>query len=414
MTVLRSDAPLILVDAYSTGAFLARSLAEKRPLLHVRSRAAMPPAFASSCPKELFEEDFGLVEMGWEPLLAALAARRPGAVLTGSEFGVELADRLAAALGLAGNDPTSSAARRNKALMVERVALAGLPVAIQQRVDTVKQALDWYARAGQPSVVAKPLDSAGSDNVFICHDREALSAAVTAILGGTNLMMCDNRQALLQEYLIGPEYVVNSVSHAGRHWITDVWRCTKALTAEGRKIYDHEDLLQEEAPELPSLLAYAEGVLDALGIVHGPAHTELILTERGPRLLETGARLSGLACPGALQSATGNDQVALTGLTCLAPAKLTTHPQRYRLQRHARTLSLIAHRAGTFAQSEALARLQALPSFYTARFRFAEGAAIAPTIDLNSSPGAVFLVHSRAEQIEADYRAWRDWERKGL
>ncbi|WP_149088608.1 ATP-grasp domain-containing protein [Pseudomonas prosekii] len=409
-----SDAPLILVDAYSTGALLAHSLAGQRRLLHVRSRADMPAAFAASCPKHLFAEDYSVAEEGLEPLLRKLAAQHPAAVLTGSEFGVELADLLAARLGLPGNDPATSAARRDKSLMAERVAEAGLPVAAQLRTHSMARALAWFKARGGASVVAKPLDSAGSDNVFICHDALQLQNAIESILGATNLMMLNNESVLLQEYLTGAEYVINSVSHGGQHWITDVWKCSKTFTADGRKIYDREDLLPAEARELPELIEYVQGVLDALGIVHGPAHTELILTANGPRLLETGARLSGLACPPALHAATGNDQVALTCLSYLDPARLADWPKRYRLLQHARGLNLIAHQPGLFAQGHVRRRLEALPSFHNVRFRCAEGARIAPTIDLNSSPGAVFLLHPQSARIDADYHAWRDWEKDWL
>lgn len=409
-----SLAPFILVDAYSTGALLAGALAGERRLLHVRSRAQMPAAFAASCPTELFVADYSVADEGLEALIAKLAAHQPAAVLTGSEFGVELADLLAARLGLPGNDPATSAARRDKSLMAEQVAQAGLPVAAQLRTRSMAEALAWFKARGGASVVAKPLDSAGSDNVFICHDALELQAAVETILGSTNLMMLDNQALLLQEYLSGDEYVINSVSHEGEHWITDVWKSSKTFAADGRKIYDCEDLLPADAPQLPELIEYVQGVLDALGIVHGPAHTELILTADGPRLLETGARLSGLACPPALQAATGNDQVALTCLSYLAPARLGHCPKRYRLLQHARCLNLIAHRSGLFAQSQARQRLETLASFHNVRFRRAEGAAITPTIDLNSSPGAVFLLHPLSARIEADHAAWRGWERDWL
>ncbi|MBC3207208.1 ATP-grasp domain-containing protein [Pseudomonas sp. SWRI111] len=409
-----SLAPFILVDAYSTGALLARALAGERRLLHVRSRAQMPAAFAASCPTELFVADYSVADESLEALIARLAAHQPAAVLTGSEFGVELADLLAARLGLPGNDPATSAARRDKSLMAEQVAQAGLPVAAQLRTRSMAEALAWFKARGGASVVAKPLDSAGSDNVFICHDALELQAAVETILGSTNLMMLDNQALLLQEYLSGDEYVINSVSHEGEHWITDVWKSSKTFAADGRKIYDCEDLLPADASQLPQLIEYVQGVLDALGIVHGPAHTELILTADGPRLLETGARLSGLACPPALQAATGNDQVALTCLSYLTPAHLVQWPKRYRLLQHARCLNLIAHRSGLFAQDQARQRLETLASFHNVRFRHAEGAAITPTIDLNSSPGAVFLLHPLSARIEADHAAWRGWERDWL
>ncbi|WP_422418593.1 ATP-grasp domain-containing protein [Pseudomonas sp. GZD-222] len=407
-------APLVLVDAYSTGAMLARALAEQRPLLHVTSRSDMPQAFAASCPHALFQAHYSLQTLGLPALVEQLAAQRPTAVLTGSEFGVELADRLAAALGLPGNDPEYSAARRDKSLMAEQVAGAGLPVAEQLRTASSEQAVAWFqARGGKP-VVAKPLDSAGSDNVFICYDIEQLQHATACILGSTNLMMCNNHALLLQEYLVGDEYVINSVSHEGQHWITDVWKSSKTLSADGRKIYDREHLLPADAAELEVLIDYVEAVLDALAIAHGPAHTEVILTAQGPRLLETGARLSGLANPDALQAATGNDQVGLTCLKYLEPQALAALPRRYRLRNHCCTLNLISRRSAPFDPRAVHKQLSTLPSYHSSRFRFTEGRQTTPTIDLNSSPGAVFLLHPSADRIRQDHQAWRAWEQDWL
>lgn len=371
----------------------------------------MPAAFATSCPQELFCVHYRVTDAGLETLLQQLAAWQPSAVIAGSEFAVELADLLAARLGLPGNDPATSAARRDKALMAELVAQAGLPVAAQLCTTSMAEALAWFQAQEGAAIVAKPLDSAGSDNVFICHETSQLQAAFESIIGATNLMMRRNQAVLLQEYLEGEEYVINSVSHESEHWISDVWKCTKSLAADGRKIYDREDLLPADAAELETIIAYVEGVLDALGIVQGPAHTELIITAKGPRLLETGARLSGLACPPALQAATGNDQVALTCLSYLQPRQLALWPKRYQLLQHARGFNLIARQSGVFAQAATRQRLQGLRSFHSARFRLAEGAKISPTVDLNSSPGAVFLLHRQIERIDADYQAWRRWEK---
>ena len=47
-----------------------------------------------------------------------------------------------------------------------------------------------------------------------------------------------------------------------------------------------------------SLLSYTVKVLDALGFRYGPSHTELMLTPKGPRLIETAARpMGGFSLP---------------------------------------------------------------------------------------------------------------------
>lgn len=426
MTRTSSDAsapaPVVLVDAYSTGATLARSFARQRPCLHVRSRASMPDAFNASLPKDIFAADLAF-QGDLDALVAALAAHRPCAVVAASEFGVELADLLAARLGLPGNTPELSRARRDKYLMANAVARAGVAVAGQVQGSALDKLLAWYREQPVRRVVAKPLDSAGSDDVFICDDEAQITAAAGRILGKTNLMMQNNHAVLLQHYMEGEEYVVNTVSHGGLHWVSDIWRCRKALSGDGRKIYDYEDLLlpdDEEAHEVrqageaTQAAAYVCAVLDAVGIAFGPAHTEIIITPQGPRLLETGARISGLANPAGLALATGTDQIELTLECHLDPAALASRPRMYERRQQARCVNLIARRTAPLSHQALQQFLASLPSFESVRFRLADGVPTRPTADLNTSPGALFLVHADARQIDTDYRAIRQWEDRFL
>ena len=56
----------------------------------------------------------------------------------------------------------------------------------------------------------------------------------------------------------------------------------------------------------------AASVADALGVTFGPTHTELVVTEAGPRVLETHTRLAGDDIPLLVQDATGVDLEQLT------------------------------------------------------------------------------------------------------
>jgi hypothetical protein len=59
--------------------------------------------------------------------------------------------------------------------------------------------------------------------------------------------------------------------------------------------YDLERFVPREDPRFDQIAAFACGVLEALEIRHGPAHTELMMTDTGPALIETGARPQGSA-----------------------------------------------------------------------------------------------------------------------
>jgi biotin carboxylase len=404
----------VFVDAFSTGSLLVREAAPDYRLVHVRSRLDLSPTFAASLPAQHFAEDLtfpGDVER----VLARLALYRPVAVICGSEFGVEAADEIAGALGLRGNDPTRSAARRDKYRMMEAVAAAGMPTARQHRGCDASDLLRWRDAEGIGRAVVKPLDSAGSDDVYVCESDQDVTAAADRVLGTTNLMLRVNDAVLIQEYLDGDEYIINTVSRDGQHWYTDAWLSGKATLAAGRKIYDFEDLLGPCDESLAQILPYVADVLDALGIRDGPAHTELILTAAGPRLLETAARISGLANPAALDRCTGANQVSLT-LDCYlhGGAGLADRPAVYQREAMARCVNLIAHREIPLPTRAILDALEPLPAFHDVRFRLADTAVTRRTVDLNSSPGVVFLIHKDPAEIEKAYDSLRSIERELL
>ncbi|MFG2607155.1 ATP-grasp domain-containing protein [Streptomyces sp. NPDC048514] len=405
---------MVLVDAFSTGAMLAREAAGRYRVVHVRSRALVPDTFAASLPTEVFEED--LTYPGHtEEVLRRLAELRPVGVIPASEFGVEAADEIAGRLGLRGNDPARSAARRDKFRMMEALSAAGVRTSRQCQGADLERLLNWRRTAGLERVVVKPLDSAGSDDVYTCDTDEEVTEAFEAIIGKTNLMLRANETVLVQEYLDGDEYIINTVSRDAKHWFTDAWISRKTVGEGKRKIYDLEDLLAPGDPAIARIFPYVADCLDALGITDGPAHSELILTADGPVLLETGARVSGLANPAALDRCTGANQVSLT-LDCYTPGAdtLTSRPVHYPQLEQARCVNLIARREVPLDTRAIREALRKLPAFESVRFRVAESAHTRRTVDLNSSPGAVFLVHVHQAEIDRAYKELRELEHELL
>jgi hypothetical protein len=114
------------------------------------------------------------------------------AVVAGCETGVLLADRLAKLLSLPGNGLPQSAARRNKYLMGERVRSAGLRAVRQAyarvRGDVIEFCTTLASEmAPRPlSVVVKPVESAGSDDVHLCSSTEEALARFSDIIGKRN------------------------------------------------------------------------------------------------------------------------------------------------------------------------------------------------------------------------------------
>ncbi|GAB4182633.1 MAG: ATP-grasp domain-containing protein [Wenzhouxiangellaceae bacterium] len=402
---------VIVVDAYSTGRYIASAWHHHFPLIHVASSAEMPAVFSSTLASELFARQ--LTYSGdLEQLLAQLSGFNIAYVVCGSEYGVELTDQLAQRLALPGNNATLAHCRRDKFAMHTQLIRHGIPCGRVYRATTPAVARRLYARSNLPVMVVKPLDSAGSEDVYICRDAHQVAEAAHRILGKTNLMQAQNHSVLLQEYLEGDEYVINTVSADGQHYVCDLWRSGKRRVDGERLIYDYETLLSPQHSLVGELMAYTRQVLDSLGITWGPAHSELILTAAGPRLLETAGRVSGLANPAALDRATGHNQISLSVDAYVRPQRWGTElGHHYQRHAHCYCVNLIAPASLTLDQHHLLRELKELRSYHSSHFRATAGQ-VRRTVDLNTSPGVVYLVHESEDQIMMDYHELRRLENR--
>jgi len=327
---------------------------------------------------------------------AALAAWPVAYVVAGSESGVEVADRLAAELALpVGNPVRSSGQRRDKLLMQRAVAAAGLPTAGFRAVDHPEEAPAAAALVGGYPVVIKPLRSAGTVGVSVCRvrSRTLYDTAVDRVL--------------VQEYLAGEEYMVNSLSMAGRHRVTEVWRSVKAVV-DGCPVYDFSELVPPGRADAAEVTAY---VLDALELTWGPAHTEVVRTAAGPRLVETGARLQGSQDMSASARGTGLNLLTLAVHATVDPdlfvrIGVPAPP----VTRTVRGVSLISPRDGVLAADLDWDRLRGLPSFHSLHRAVLAGDQVRRTRDLMSRPGAVYLIADEPAEVERDHAAIRAWE----
>ncbi|GAA1407424.1 ATP-grasp domain-containing protein [Kitasatospora putterlickiae] len=401
-----------VVDPFSTGSQLASELARRGwDTVAVISGSSVPADFRTGFRPERYR---AVVDAADGDPLARLGPYRPAHVIAGCEWGVTTADRLAEQLGLPGNGTRLSPCRRDKFAMAERLRETGLDAAASLATDRLEEVLAWADAGGHWPLVIKPPASAGSDSVAICADPAQAAAAFERVHGRTDRIGGLNERVLAQELLVGDQYFVNTVSLDGRHYVHEIWR-ERRTTVDGAVVYDYQELLPTEGAEQRVLAAYVVRVLDALGIAHGPAHAEVMLTPRGPVLIEVGARLEGSVTSRGPEAATGRSQVSLTVDALTAPDDFARLPGTdYRLRQHLRVVCLIASRDGRVA-GEPLAELRGLPTYLCGSVdRLEPGAPVRRTVDLFTSPGHLYLVGAGRDGIERDYRLVRELERTGL
>jgi biotin carboxylase len=142
--------------------------------------------------------------------------------------------------------------------------------------------------------VVKPLQSAGSEDVYLCNSRAEAEAAFSRILGKVDGLGDVNEEVLIQEFLFGREFAIDKVSRDGVHKICAVWEYDKKCVNGSPFVYYGRCLRDSKLPEIRESILYGDKVLDALEIRNGASHMEVIYNDlTGPCLVEVGARCHG-------------------------------------------------------------------------------------------------------------------------
>ncbi|WP_329232241.1 ATP-grasp domain-containing protein [Streptomyces sp. NBC_01460] len=400
----------VIVDGYSAGNFYpAAFAAHGTDVVHVQSTPELIPAMA---PPDLTAYARNVVGTDESALVGLLRDLGPVCVIAGQESSVPLADRLSEAVGVPSNGSALSSARRDKYEMIEAQRRAGVRCAQQFKTDAPDAAVAWAEDHGRYPVVVKPLSSAASDGVVVCDGPDAVRTAARTVLDAPNMFGLANTEVLVQSYLKGTEYIVDTVSCDGERYVCGVWEYEKTLLPSGKNIYNRDLLADpDDNPVVATLTSYVDEVLAALGIAWGPSHAEVIVTDEGPVLVEIGTRLNGNLNAPFHDVCLGHNQAALT-------AQAYTRPDEFRARYAGRTYTRKQPAAVYNTPTEqdgvvesvdgtAVAEIRSLESVFLATVKFAPGSRITPTVDLLTSSMRVFLTAPGEATLTADYEKVR-------
>ena len=232
--------------------------------------------------QDTYEETLKIVEK-FDPIL----------ILPGNERGVILACKLANDLNLLCNPIENLDAMTLKHEMQNKIAEHGLRSIRGKVVKSLDDAIEFYDSEQLKEVVLKPSYSAGSVSVKICLSRDEMINAFNELMTEYNVYGEKLNEILIQERINGTEYIVNTVSCEGRHYVTLVWKYSKVRTSEGSIVYDTCETVDELNIGEAEMIEYAYNVADAIGIQYGPIHGEFMIDEKGPVLIEVNCRPCG-------------------------------------------------------------------------------------------------------------------------
>lgn len=192
-----------------------------------------------------------------------------------------LAARIHESLAIAGNPPGAVRGALDKAATRAAAGDCGLRNPFYRRVHDGDELVRAVRDAGLPCVV-KPVAGAGSAGVRVISDPAQLGPAAPEA----------DYPLLVESYVDGPEFSVETVSDDGRH---EVLAITEKLVTDGQW---RVELGHQMPARLPAGIAGrvtrgVTGLLDRLGHRVGPAHTEFRLRDGEPYLIETHTRYGG-------------------------------------------------------------------------------------------------------------------------
>jgi len=406
---------VVVVEGKSSGASFAPALrGYGYQCVHVHDRTLDSSAFESAFYGPDYEADIEY-HGDMSTVVEQLQGYDIVAVVPGSEMGAVCADQLTATLGLSlGNDPDRSLARRDKFLMEDQLRGHNVRTPLTLKTMDGDSAVKFSARFDNRAVV-KPAKSAGTQGVRYCAGETEVKTAVTTLLEEVDLFGQQNVEVLVQELIEGPEYMVNSISLDGRHFVIEIWRVHK-VSISNAPVYDYVELVDPSDDILNIINPFVARSLDALGVYNGPAHTEVMLAADGPVLIEIGARIMGAQDPYVSVLCTGASHLLRTVQAIATPELLLAELERepYRRRKYCLGLSLLNPFSGSCTAPINWDEIRMLDSFVGMKTFIKEGDTVPASTDLLKTVGGVYLAGDDEDALRADYRKIRALEAAGF
>jgi hypothetical protein len=236
--------------------------------------------------------DHYLVDGSDLPAFADLLRRRHriAAVIPHSEVVVTTCERMAELLGLSWAQPEVMRLFRDKYALKDllRSAPSGPRVNHVARVSSAAEVRRVLAEHPSERFVLKP--SAGYGNSAIGFFESDVDAAVI----DSYFAASDGSPIVFEEFIGGEEYFVNGQVDAEGHVTTEEVSQHRRTRANGREnVATGSMALRTDDPRFSALVDYTEHVITSTGLRRSPFHAEIKIDERGPCLIEIGARLAG-------------------------------------------------------------------------------------------------------------------------
>ncbi|MFD3842026.1 ATP-grasp domain-containing protein [Streptomyces sp. NPDC058642] len=229
--------------------------------------------------------------------------------VTTSEAGVEPAARINDLLGLGGVSHKVALLLRDKLRMRRHLASVAPEISVAAEELDGRESLDRFAAAHGYPFIVKPVDGIASLGLQLVTKEAELDGVWETARGlrGVEHQFASAfpiERFIMEEYVDGPEFSVEAFTFAGRHVIVAI---TEKLTSENFVELGHVVPARVDPDSADAIERCVRTFLDAIGLQEGPSHTEVRLSDRGPRVIESHNRPGGDRIRDLVEAAYGFD-----------------------------------------------------------------------------------------------------------
>ncbi|MBP5225738.1 MAG: ATP-grasp domain-containing protein, partial [Lachnospiraceae bacterium] len=242
------------------------------------------PGFLPGVTKEVVStiDIAGIVE-------AAKRNRVEGVMTLATDMPMRSVAAVAKELGLVGISDETALKATDKAVMRAALKEHGVPIPAFFPVKGKREFGEVISRFTS-SFVVKPADSSGSRGIGLVRDPADRTEAEAAYERA--LSFSRSGYVVVEEYMRGPEVSVETLAVRGDVRVIQI---TDKITTGAPHFVEMGHTQPSRLPKetRERIVTAAVAANRAVGIEDGPSHTEIIVTEEGPKIVELGARLGG-------------------------------------------------------------------------------------------------------------------------
>ncbi|MEA2094009.1 MAG: ATP-grasp domain-containing protein [Pseudomonadota bacterium] len=337
-----------------------------------------------------------------ERLLEADQAQPFAGVVATDDACVELGSRIARALDLPHNPPQAARYSRRKDLSRQVLATAGVPVP-RFRVIDLRQPLAPQLELLDYPCVVKPVSLAASRGVMRADDPEAALSVCKRVQRIITTESTTESFALtrllIETFVAGPEVALEGLLHKGKLDVLALF--DKPDPLEGPCFEETYYITPSRHTERvrARIVRRVEAACHALGLLEGPVHAEVRISEGDGVIMEVASRTIGGDCARLLRFGTGQ------GLEDLVVSHAVGNPLPVSApEGGAGVLMIPINKAGILRRIEGITQARAVPYVEDILIAIREGYELVPLPEGGSYLGFMFSRAPTPAQAEAALR----------